>query len=299
MKARRIGRTVLPYILITPAIVLIVYFKIYPICNTFLDSLTYDGSLSLGNFSTLFGDKYFWDSLLVTVKFNLILTPLQIFLALLVSLLVNADVRGIGAFRTIFYLPATMSTAVAAIIWNTMLNPNSGVINSLLGMLQIPPQPFLTRSSQALYCIMLITTWIGVGYWMMFLLAGLKNVDRAVYDSARVDGAGWLTITLKITIPMIRRTLAFVLIADTTINLLMFAPMQIITSGGPQRSTAVLMYEAYKSYFLYVDKGRGDAIVAVLLLIIAFVCAVQFLLINDRGEKPGKAGKGGAGCEKV
>ena len=299
MKARRIGRTVLPYILITPAIVLIVYFKIYPICNTFLDSLTYDGSLSLGNFSTLFGDKYFWDSLLVTVKFNLILTPLQIFLALLVSLLVNADVRGIGAFRTIFYLPATMSTAVAAIIWNTMLNPNSGVINSLLGMLQIPPQPFLTSSSQAIYCIMLITTWIGVGYWMMFLLAGLKNVDRAVYDSARVDGAGWLTITLKITSPMIRRTLAFVLIADTTINLLMFAPMQIITSGGPQRSTAVLMYEAYKSYFLYVDKGRGDAIVAVLLLIIAFVCAVQFLLINDRGEKPGKAGKGGAGCEKV
>ena len=174
-----------------------------------------------------------------------------------------------------------------------------GVINSLLGMLQIPPQPFLTSSSQAIYCIMLITTWIGVGYWMMFLLAGLKNVDRAVYDSARVDGAGWLTITLKITIPMIRRTLAFVLIADTTINLLMFAPMQIITSGGPQRSTAVLMYEAYKSYFLYVDKGRGDAIVAVLLLIIAFVCAVQFLLINDRGEKPGKAGKGGAGCEKV
>ncbi|WP_195282736.1 carbohydrate ABC transporter permease [Harryflintia acetispora] len=299
MKARRIGRTALPYILITPAIVLIVYFKIYPICNTFLDSLTYDGSLSLGNFSTLFGDKYFWDSLLVTVKFNLILTPLQIFLALLVSLLVNADVRGIGAFRTIFYLPATMSTAVAAIIWNTMLNPNSGVINSLLGMLQIPPQPFLTSSSQAIYCIMLITTWIGVGYWMMFLLAGLKNVDRAVYDSARVDGAGWLTITLKITIPIIRRTLAFVLIADTTINLLMFAPMQIITSGGPQRSTAVLMYEAYKSYFLYVDKGRGDAIVAVLLLIIAFVCAVQFLLINDRGEKPGKAGKGGAGCEKV
>lgn len=299
MKARRIGRTVLPYILITPAIVLIVYFKIYPICNTFLDSLTYDGSLSLGNFSTLFGDKYFWDSLLVTVKFNLILTPLQIFLALLVSLLVNADVRGIGAFRTIFYLPATMSTAVAAIIWNTMLNPNSGVINSLFGMLQIPPQPFLTSSSQAIYCIMLITTWIGVGYWMMFLLAGLKNVDRAVYDSARVDGAGWLTITLKITIPMIRRTLAFVLIADTTINLLMFAPMQIITSGGPQRSTAVLMYEAYKSYFLYVDKGRGDAIVAVLLLIIAFVCAVQFLLINDRGEKPGKAGKGGASCEKV
>jgi multiple sugar transport system permease protein len=84
---------------------------------------------------------------------------------------------------------------------------------------------------------------------------------------------------------MIRRTLAFVLIADTTINLLMFAPMQILTSGGPRRSTNVLMYEAYKSYFIYADKGRGDAIVAVLLFIIAVVVALQFSLINVKDDE--------------
>lgn len=293
MKTYTWSRKLLPYFLIGPAVVLILIFKIYPIVNTFADSMTVDGAFSLHNFRNLFSDKFFWESFWVTIKFNVILTPLQIFLALLVSLLVNAKVRGIGVFRTIYYLPATMSTAVAAIIWGTMLNPNNGVINSLLSMIGIDKQPFLTSSDQALYCIMLITTWIGVGYWMMFILAGLKGVDEAIYDSAKIDGANWFQTTIRITIPMIRKTLAFVLISDTTINLLMFAPMQIITTGGPRRSTNVLMYEAYKSYFTYADKGRGDAIVAVLLIMIAIVVAFQYYFVNGRDDgKPVRRRKG-------
>lgn len=287
------SRKVLPYFLIGPAVILILIFKIYPIFNTFADSMTVDGAFSLQNFRNLFSDKFFWESFWVTIKFNIILTPLQIFLSLLVSLLVNAKVRGIGVFRTIYYLPATMSTAVAAIIWGTMLNPNNGVINSILSLIGIDKQPFLTSSDQALYCIMLITTWIGVGYWMMFILAGLKGVDEAIYDSAKIDGANWFQTTVRITIPMIRKTLAFVLISDTTINLLMFAPMQIITNGGPRRSTNVLMYEAYKSYFTYADKGRGDAIVAVLLVMIAIVVTFQYFFVNGSDdEKPARRRKG-------
>ena len=286
MKAKDLSRKLLPYCLIAPAVTLILIFKIYPILNTFVSSMTSQGSFSLQQFDTLFHDKFFWESFWVTIKFNVILTPIQIFLSLLVSLLVNAKVHGIGVFRTIFYLPATMSTAVAAIIWSTMFNPNNGVFNSILARLGFEKQPFLTSSSQAMYCIMAITTWIGVGYWMMFILAGLKGIDESIYDSAKLDGANWLQTTTKITIPMIRKTLAFVLISDTTINLLMFAPMQIITNGGPKRSTNVLMYEAYKSYFSYADKGRGDAIVAVLLLLIAVIVGLQYFFINGHeGEK--------------
>lgn len=286
MKAKDLSRKLLPYCLIAPAVSLILLFKIYPILNTFIGSMTAQGSFSLQQFDTLFHDKFFWESFWVTIKFNVILTPIQIFLSLLVSLLVNAKVRGIGVFRTIFYLPATMSTAVAAIIWSTMFNPNNGVFNSILVRLGFEKQPFLTSSSQAMYCIMAITTWIGVGYWMMFILAGLKGIDESIYDSAKLDGANWLQTTTRITIPMIRKTLAFVLISDTTINLLMFAPMQIITNGGPKRSTNVLMYEAYKSFFSYADKGRGDAIVAVLLLLIAVIVGLQYFFINGHeGEK--------------
>lgn len=292
MKSVRIKKMVSPYLLILPAIVLIILFKIYPIINTLLESILVEGKITFNNFKELFADKYFLDSLWVTIKFNVILTPVQVFLSLLVSLLVNANVKGIGAFRTIYYLPATMSTAVAAIIWATMLNPNNGVLNSIISLFGIAKQPFLTSDKQALFCIMLITTWIGVGYWMMFILAGLKSIDESVYDSAKMDGANWLQTTVKITIPMIRKTLAFVIISDTTINLLMFAPMQIITNGGPNRSTSVLMYEAYKAYFTYADKGRGDAIVSVLLLIIGIVVCIQYFLINGSDNKPKKNRRG-------
>lgn len=208
MKSVRIKKMVSPYLLILPAIVLIILFKIYPIVNTLLESIFVEGKITFNNFKELFADKYFLDSLWVTIKFNIILTPLQVFLSLLISLLVNANVKGIGAFRTIYYLPATMSTAVAAIIWATMFNPNNGVLNSIISLFGIAKQPFLTSDKQALFCIMLITTWIGVGYWMMFILAGLKGIDESVYDSAKMDGANWLQTTVKITIPMIRKTLA-------------------------------------------------------------------------------------------
>ena len=134
MKSVRIKKMVSPYLLILPAIVLIILFKIYPIINTLLESILVEGKITFNNFKELFADKYFLDSLWVTIKFNVILTPVQVFLSLLVSLLVNANVKGIGAFRTIYYLPATMSTAVAAIIWATMLNPNNGVLNSIISL---------------------------------------------------------------------------------------------------------------------------------------------------------------------
>lgn len=290
---KRLTAKTLPYWLIAPAIALIVLFKLTPIINTLWGSLHVDGGLSFAHFQALFSDKYFWESFWVTVKFNMILTPLQIFLSLCLALLVNANIPGIGVFRTIYYLPATMSTAVAAIIWSTMLNPNNGVINSFLSLLGLDKQPFLTSDKQAIFCIMAITTWIGVGYWMMFILAGLKGVDEEIYSSARIDGASWLQTTLKITIPMIRKTLAFVLISDTTINLLMFAPMQIITSGGPRRSTNVLMYEAYKAYFIYADKGRGDAVVSVLLVMIMLIVCLQYVLVNGRDDKPARRKRGG------
>ena len=124
-----------------------------------------------------------------------------------------------------------------------------------------------------------------MGYWMIFLLAGLKNIDEAIYESARIDGAGWFTRLFRITLPMIKNVLLFVLVADTTTNLLLFVPMQLLTEGGPQGSTNVLMYEGYKSAFLYVDRPRSAAIVTVLLLLISLVCIIQYKLFEEKDEK--------------
>lgn len=281
----------LPYLLILPAVVLIAVFKLFPILTTLLASVRVNSGFTLSTYLTLFRDATFWNSLWITIKLNLVMIPVQVFLSFCMALLVNSTVRGIGTFRTIFYLPVTISLTVATILWNMMFNPNNGVINSLLGVLGISSQGFLISKSQALWCIVVIATWKGCGYWMMFLLAGLKNIDHSIYESAKIDGAGWLTTVLRITLPLVRRTMLFVLVANTTTNILLFVPMQMITNGGPEGSTNVLMYEAYKSAFKFADRSRSSAIVCVLLLIIIVVCAVQFRFLNEAGEDAAKAGR--------
>lgn len=279
----------IPLACIAPAFILILVFKLYPILATIGDSFVYKASISLTNYRYLFSDPSFWNSLWVTFKFNIVTTPLQILLALALALLVNQKVKGITIFRTLYYFPVTISITVATIIWGMMFNQTNGLINGVLALLGISPQPFLNSPSQALWCLVVIASWKGIGYWMMFLLAGLQGIDPSVYEAARIDGSSWWGTTLKITIPLLKNSLLFVTVADTTANLLLFAPMYIITKGGPAGSTNVLMYEAYKSSFLYVDRPRAAAVMSVLLFIIALVVGLQFLLMNYE-KKQNKAG---------
>ena len=274
----------LPYLLILPAFSLILLFKAYPIFSTIVDGFRDRGEWTLSVYRRVLADFTFWHSIWITIKINLVMIPLQVFLAFMLALLVNVMVRGIGVFRTIYYLPVTISLTVATILWNMMFNPNSGIINSLLGLMNIPPQGFLISRSQALWSIVAIATWKGVGYWMMFLLAGLKNIDTSIYESARIDGAGWFNTVTRITLPMIKKVMLFVLVANTTANMLLFVPMQMITMGGPERSTNVLMFEAYRSAFRFADRPRSSVIVTVLLIMIVVVCIAQFKLLNEKDE---------------
>lgn len=272
----------LPYALIAPAFLLICIFKLYPIITTMMESLFTDSGFTLGIYKSLFKDSSFWNSLWITIKLNVVMIPLQVLLAFIIALLVNSTIKGIGAFRTIFYLPVTISITIGCLVWNIMLNPNSGVVNSFLNLIGIPSQEFFISKSQALWCIMLVATWKGVGYWMMFILAGLKNIDTSIYESAKIDGAGFFTTIVKITLPLIKKVLLFVFVANTTANILLFVPMQVITNGGPQESTNVLMFEAYQSAFRYGDRPRSSAIVMVLLVLIVGICMFQAALLNDR-----------------
>jgi multiple sugar transport system permease protein len=281
---KRASRTILPYLLILPAVLFIGTFKIFPIFSTLFEGFWYRSRFSINAYKMLMGDTTFWNSLWVTIKFDLAIIPFQVFFAIAMALLVNNTIKGIGIFRTIYYLPVTISLSIALILWNMMFNPNNGVVNSLLGVIGIPPQGFLINKNQALWSIVIINSWRAIPYWMMFILAGLKNIDRSIYESAWIDGAGWFTTTIKMTIPLIKRVLLFVVIANTTSNTLMFIPMQMLTKGGPQGSTNTLMYEAYKSAFLYVDRPRSAAIVTVLLFIIAITCVAHFKLLNEPDE---------------
>jgi ABC-type sugar transport system permease subunit len=274
----------LPYMLILPAFLLILLFKAYPILSTLVDGFRNRGAWTFSVYRRVLVDPTFWNALWITIKINLVMIPVQIGISFCLALLVNVVVKGIGVFRTIFYLPVTISLTVATILWDRMFNPNSGIINSLLGIVNIPPQGFLISRAQAIWSIIVIASWKGCGYWMMFLLAGLKNIDSSIYESARMDGANFFSTIVRITIPMLKKVFLFVLVANTTANVLLFVPMQMITMGGPEGSTNVLMYEAYKSAFRFADRPRSAVIVTVLLFIIVTVCVFQFKLLNEKDD---------------
>ncbi len=273
----------LPYLLILPTIILICVFKIYPIFDSIIQGFSSsDSGFTLDNYKLLFADKTFWNSLKVTLKFNLIIIPVQIIVAFIMAMFVNVKVRGIEIFRTVFYLPFCISLTISTVIWQMMLNVNNGVVNSMLGVLGIKPIGFLIDKKWALLSIVLISSWRGCAYWMMFILAGLKGVDSAVYEAAKIDGSGFFNTLFRVTIPMLKNTLLFVLVANTTANFLLFAPMQIATDGGPQGSTNVLMYEAYKSAFKYSNRPRQACLVTILLVIVMTVCVVQNKLMTEK-----------------
>ena len=230
-----------PYLLLLPALAGILIFKIYPIFSAVITSFIRKGAFSLRTYEILFQDKTFWNSLMVTLRMNVVMIPLQIVVSLILALLVNSEVKGVGVFRSIYYLPVTMAISVASVTWALMMNVNNGVFNSVLSIFGIPKQGFFTDAGQALWSIVIMATWKGCGYWMMYLLAGLKGVDVSLYESAKLDGAGFFTTLFKITLPLISRAMLFVVVANTSANFLLFAPTKLITEGGPQNSTNVLM----------------------------------------------------------
>lgn len=273
----------LPYLMVAPMIILICVFKIYPIIASVLQAfISQEGKLSLDNYKFLFADKVFWNSLKVTLKFNLIIIPVQIIISFIMALLVNVKLKGIEVFRTIFYLPFCVSLSVSTVIWQMLLNVNNGVVNSFLGLFGIKSIGFLIDKKWALFSIILISSWRGCAYWMMFYLAGLKGIDQEIYESAKMDGSGFFSTLFRITIPLLKNTSFFVLVANTTANFLLFAPIQIATEGGPQGSTNVLMYEAYKSAFVYSNRQRQACIISILLAIVILICVIQNRFMKEK-----------------
>ena len=275
-----------PYLFLLPGILGLFVFRLFPIIYSGITSFQTRNLVGATewvgweNYRFLFQDQIFWQSFATTMKWSIVINPLQILSALALALLVNRKLKGINIFRTIYFLPITVSLAIASTIWGLMLNPNSGLINSILAMVKIPPQPFLTSSKQALWVIMLIASWRGIGYWMMFILAGLQGISAELYEAAKIDGAGKGKILRYVTLPLLKRTLAFVTVADTCANFLIFVPMFILTKGGPQMSTNVLIYEAYNNAFIYGDHGLSSAIVMIILVIILMVVGIELRVLR-------------------
>ncbi|MDC3075121.1 sugar ABC transporter permease [Pelagibacteraceae bacterium] len=282
-----------PYLFLAPALIGTIAFKLYPIFIGFWESLIYT-SFSGGaekrifvwfeNYQYLFDDKIFWKSLEITAFLTIIINPLQIAMSLGLALLLMRKSKFIRIIRSLYLLPIGIALPIATIIWGLMLDPNQGLINGLIGVFGIPPQPFLVSENQALWCIIAIATWKGVAFWMLFLLAGLEDIPKQYYEAAEIDGATPFQKFIYVTLPQLKRTILFVFVADTAANFVLMVPMIILTKGGPLQSTNVLIYEGYRSGFYYQDWGRSLSIITILTVITLIVIGLQLLFLSEKND---------------
>jgi len=280
---------IVPYLFLLPAIGLLFVFNLFPTIATLNESLHANSLVSGGrifigleNFQRILNDPIFWKSLRVTVIFSLLVNPIQVLLALGLAVLANQRVRGIAFFRSIYLLPVAVSINVTTIVWGLMLDSQSGIVNGVLALLGIPAQPFLTAPTHALWSIIILATWKGVPLWTLFFLAGLQGISEPVIEAAKIDGANRWQIFTRVTLPLLRGVMIFVLVADTVANFLMFAPILLLTQGGPQLSTNLIMYETYRRGFVYGDLGASAAMLWVMLLIVFAVIGFEFFLLRER-----------------
>ena len=271
---------------ILPAVFVLVFLRLVPGIQGLIHSFQVKGSfVGFSNYRYLFTHENALNSIQVTLWFNLVINPFQILVAFMIALLLEQKLPGTDIFRIIIFVPIAVPLAVSSIIWGVAFRPDDGLINALLQLMRIPPQQWLTSTKQALYSIMILASWVGVGYWMIFLVAGLKNIPESYYESAAIDGANYLQALFQITVPLMKRPLAFVLVADTVSNFLLFPPIQILTQGGPENSTNLFMNEIYTNAFKYGDYGLAYAETIVLIGLMLVIVSIQFHLLKSEEDK--------------
>ena len=279
--------TALPFLL--PAYALFLLFLVWPALEALWLSLHRENLfgrgrewVGLGNFQEVLARPEFWKSALLTLKFALVVAPLELVLGLLAALLVYRPYPGVAFFRTLFFLITAVPTAVAAVAWGWFLHPVGGWANRALAGLGLPPQPWLTSPDLALYTLGVITAWSGVGFTAILLTAGLQNIPEEVLEAATVDGASPWTRFFRITLPLLSPTLFLVGLLVVLKSLTAFGQIHLLTRGGPAESTMVWIYRVYQDAFFNFQVPLAAAEAFLLFLVLLLLAALQFWLLGRR-----------------
>ncbi|MCU1432490.1 MAG: binding-protein-dependent transport system inner rane component [Actinotalea sp.] len=239
--------------------------------------------VGFANYTALLRDPGFRGAVLVSLVFVLVVTPLVVLLGLGLALLVKSPRRGVDAFRSIYFVPLVIGFAPAAYIWLWMLNPDVGVVNRLLldtGLAQTSIQ-WLANTGTALLSAATLFIWKTVGFSMLLLMGGMQGVPQEVREAAMMDGAGRWRTFVWVTLPMMRRTVALVLVFSTVGAFLVFEPFFILTRGGPGSSTTGVVQWIFGTSFFNFHLGYGAAASFVLLALLLFFTTFQLRAMKE------------------
>jgi multiple sugar transport system permease protein len=236
--------------------------------------------VGLSNFRELFlTDIRFLGSMGNTAYYVALYVPLHMIVALGLALLLNQKVRGMPAYRTMFYIPSIVPIVAGSILWVWILQPEWGLINSLLGIFGIKGPLWLASLTWSKPSLILMALW-GSGAAMIICLAGLQGVPQHLYEAAEIDGADRWQRFVRITLPMLSPTLFFMLILGVIGSFQVFTTAYVMTGGGPAESTLFYMLYLYRRAFVFLNMGYAAAMAWILFVIVLVLTIVQFRLAN-------------------
>ena len=242
--------------------------------------------IGLANYIKAFTDKKFLHSLIFTFKYAIIVTPALFIVAFIMAILVNKNIRGVGIFRTIYFLPVVISMTASADIWLWIYNEIYGVLNHVLLLLGIIEQPiaWMHKPEVSLPAVCFMVTWKMAGFSMLMLLGAFQSIDDEIYQAADIDGANAIQRFFRITFPLIRPTLGLSLIISVIGSVLAFEQFVIMTKGGPSSQTMTAVHYIYTTSFKHFKFGYGAAMSMILLVILAILSYFQAAVTRDATE---------------
>lgn len=240
--------------------------------------------VGLRNFNEALHDPFFWKAVWVTFRYVAWMIPAQLILSMLLALGMNAMTRQRNTVRALLFLPGMFSIAVTGILWQWFYNQEFGLFTYLLGLIGIKPIPWLSNISLAMPSIVLMTLWWTVGGSAAVILTGLQQIPTQILEAASIDGATRWQSFWRVTLPMLKPVLLFMVVMNTIGAFQMFAQSMLLTNGGPEMTTRGVVSLIYDTAFGDYRLGYGAAISWLLFLLIAGFSLIQFRLIRRVSE---------------
>lgn len=279
--------TASPFLL--PSLIGLLVFSLLPLIISGLISLTdwngldrltdpdflQDHFVGLANYKSILTTPEFWNTLGNTMEYIVLYIPLMLAASLLVAYLLSRPHRGIGAFRVVYYIPVLTSWVAASLIWKSVLAPQYGAMNGILAWFGIQGPGWLLDEAWAMPAIVLVSVWKDMGFFGLILLSGVVGINKTYYEAADIDGAGGWTKFTRITLPLLTPSIFYVVIVAMINGFQLFPQVMIMTGGGPNGATQVMVERIYQYGFRYYRMGYAAAFSWILFVIIMVFTATQ------------------------
>jgi sn-glycerol 3-phosphate transport system permease protein len=277
------------WLLLAPAAVLLAVFTHYPAGATLYSSVlsTPRGSrpavfVGLANYEAMVADPVFWQVLRNNFVFAVGTIPVSIALALAMALLVDARIAGRGFLRLSYFTPTVLPMIAVANIWLFFFTPGYGLLEQVTGLAGLPSRNWLGSRETVMACMIVVAVWKEAGFFMIFYLAALQTIPPPLRDAGAIEGAGRWYFFRRVTFPLLMPTTLFVLVNAVINSFRLVDHIVVMTKGGPDNTSALLLFYIYEVGFKFWDTGYAAALTMVLLAVLALFAAAQFAFLERR-----------------